>query len=231
MTKNEKKIIIIVAIVSVIAIIGAQIYKTVTAFHYEDHLDEVLISVDGDTLTLREFGYYIYTTEEFVQKQALIYDPEDHLHWWNTHFSAGLDSQFVSELAMKTAINTYLSHEIYYSEAHEEGTELTSSEEEAAKAEAKELYQKMSAIQLERTGLNEALIYSAICRQKLAAKYAGYLALGIDFSGYEDEPSALLSGDGDYFQSVILPQHKVEINEKLMKNLKMGRITVNIDSF
>ena len=29
----------------------------------------------------------------------------------------------------------------------------------------------MSAVQLERTGLNEALIYSAICRKELAAKY------------------------------------------------------------
>ena len=90
MAGNEKKIIIILAISGIIAIIGAQIYKIATAFHYEDHLDEAIISVDGDDLTLREFGYYIYTTEEFVQKQAVLYDSEDPLHWWNTHFSAGL---------------------------------------------------------------------------------------------------------------------------------------------
>ncbi len=227
MSKNEKKIIIIVAVICIIAIIGAQIDKTARAFHYEDHLDEVIISVDDEALTLREFGYYIYTTEEFVQKQAVLYDPEDHLHWWNTHFSAGLDSQYISELAMKTAINTYLSHAIYSNEAHRERITLSSSEEEAAGTEAKETYQKMSASQLERTGLDEALIYSAICRRGLAAKYARNLALSIDFSGYEDDPSVLLSGDGEYFQSVILPQHKVVINEELMKNLKMGRITVN----
>ena len=56
--------------------------------------------------------------------KALLYDPEDPLHWWNTHFSAGLDSQFISELAMKTAINTYLSHIIYNNEAQRAGMAL-----------------------------------------------------------------------------------------------------------
>ena len=225
MAGNEKKIIIVLAITSIIAIIGAQIYRTATAFHYEDHLDEVVISVDSNDLTLREFGYYIYTTEEFVQKQALLYDPEDPLHWWNTHFSAGLDSQFVSELAMKTAINTYLSHIIYYNEAQRAGMTLNTSEEETAFKEATELYSKMSDLNRERTGLDEVLIYSVIRRRVLAAKYAGRLALNMDISGFEDDPSVLLGGDGDYFQNVILPQHTVVKNEKLMKHLKMGRVT------
>ena len=227
MAGNEKKIIIILAISGIIAIIGAQIYKIATAFHYEDHLDEAIISVDGDDLTLREFGYYIYTTEEFVQKQAVLYDSEDPLHWWNTHFSAGLDSQFVSELAMKTAVNTCLSHMIYYNEAHTEGITLNSSEEETSRIEASEIYQKMSATNLEITGLDEELINSVIYRRNLAAKYAKKLAQSTDFSGFEAEPGTLLSGDGDYFQSVILPRHKVVINKKLMKKLKIGRITVN----
>ncbi len=227
MAGNEKKIIIVLAITSIIAIIGAQIYRTATAFHYEDYLDEVVISVDGNDLTLREFGYYIYTTEEFVQKQALLYDPEDPLHWWNTHFSAGLDSQFISELAMKTAINTYLSHIIYYNEAQRAGMALNTSQEETAFKEATELYSKMSDFNRERTGLNEVLIYSVIRRRDLGAKYAEYLALNMDFSGFDDEPGTLLAGDGDYFQNVILPQHTVVKNEKLIKHLKIGRITVN----
>lgn len=227
MAGNEKKIIIILAIASIIAIIGAQIYRTAMAFHYKDHLDEVLISVDGDALTLREFGYYIYTTEEFVQKQAVLYDPEDPLHWWNTHFSAGPDSQFVSELAMKTAINTCLSHIIYCREAQLSGIALNSKEEENASTEASEMYKKIGASNREITGLDEALIHSAVYRRVLAAKYAEHLALSTDFSGYEDEPGVLLSGDGDYFQNVILPRHEVVINEKLMKHIKLGRITVN----
>lgn len=178
-------------------------------------------------MTLREFGYYIYITEEFVQKQAVLYDPADPLHWWNTHFSAGLDSQFVSELAMKTAINTYLSHAIYSEGAHMAGITLDSSEEESARLEANDVFQKMNAEQLKKTGLDGSLIYLAIYRQKLATKYAGDLSVSTDFSGFDDDPGKLLSGDGDYFQSVILPQHNVEINEKLIKNIKIGRITVN----
>ena len=47
------------------------------------------------------------------------------------------------------------------------------------------------------------------------------------YSGFDGEPGALLAGDGDYFQNVILPQHTVVKNEKLIKYLKIGRITVN----
>ena len=81
--------------------------------------------IDDTDITLREFGYYIYEVEEFVQRQALLYDPENPKHWWNTHFSAGMDSQFVCDYAKKVAVNICVSDEIYYRLCYD-GNEFTS---------------------------------------------------------------------------------------------------------
>ena len=232
MSKSEKKFILILIVVVAAALAGnagTLIYKKVTTFNYKDHLDEVIISVDNSDLTLREFGYYIYMIEDTVQDQAHLYDPKNPLRWWNTHFSAGLDSQYVSEYARKSAVNTCLSHEIYYKEALAEGIDLTPEEKEAAEKAASDLCAGMTEIQLERTGLTEDIIYNLRYKQELAAKYARSLAERVDFSVYEDGPEVELSGNGDFFQDVVLPRHQVSINNDLVDNVNMGRVTVNLD--
>ena len=229
MSKSEKKFILILIVVVAAALAGTLIYKKVTTFNYKDHLDEVIISVGNSDLTLREFGYYIYMIEDTVQDQAHLYDPQNPLRWWNTHFSAGPDSQYVSEYARKSAVNTCLSHEIYYKEALAEGIDLTPEEKEAAEKAASDLCAGMTEIQLERTGLTEDIIYNLRYKQELAAKYARSLAERVDFSVYEDGPEVELSGNGDFFQDVVLPRHQVSINNDLVDNVNMGRVTVNFD--
>ena len=229
MSKSEKKFILILIVVVAAALAGTLIYKKVTTFNYKDHLDEVIISVDNSELTLREFGYYIYMVEDMVQDQAKVYDPDNPLHWWNTHFSAGPDSQYVSEYAKKTAVNTYLSHEIYYKEALAEGLELSPEEETAAEKAAADMYDGLTKIQLERTGLTKEIIYDLRNKQELAAKFARGLVEKVDLSGYENGPDVELSGNGEFFQDVILPRHTVVINDELVDNINMGRITVNCD--
>lgn len=87
----------------------------------------------------------------------------------------------------------------------------------------------MTEIQLERTGLTEDIIYNLRYKQELAAKYARSLAERVDFSVYEDGPEVELSGNGDFFQDVVLPRHQVSINNDLVDNVNMGRVTVNLD--
>ncbi len=104
MNKIGKKTIIAIILANCFLILAAICGKILSRFDYEDHLDEAVVSVDDASITLREFGYYIYEVEAFVQNQALLYDPENPKLWWNTHFSAGLDSQFVCDYAKKVAI-------------------------------------------------------------------------------------------------------------------------------
>ena len=134
-----------------------------------------------------------------------------------------------SEYARKSAVNTCLSHEIYYKEAFAEGIDLTPEEKEAAEKAASDLCAGMTEIQLERTGLTEDIIYNLRYKQELAAKYARSLAERVDFTVYEDGPEVELSGNGDFFQDVVLPRHQVSINNDLVDNVNMGRVTVNLD--
>lgn len=86
----NKKIIIGILSANILLILFAVCGKILTRFVYEDHLDDTVITVDGESITLREFGYYIYKVEDFVQNQALLYDRENPKLWWNTHFQQAL---------------------------------------------------------------------------------------------------------------------------------------------
>ncbi|WP_155828733.1 hypothetical protein [Butyrivibrio sp. XPD2006] len=227
MKRSVKRAIIGIIIFNCILIVAAICGKILSRFDYEDHLDDVVITVDDTDITLREFGYYIYEIEVFVQKQALLYDPENPKHWWNTHFSAGMDSQFVCDYAKKVAINTCISEEIYYKKALSDGIILSSIEEEQALTEAKLLYGSMTEEQLTRTGLNEDIIVKMRVKHALATKYAGFLADSQDFSKYSEEPEKLVNWDGAYYQEEILPKHTVVTNKKVLDKITLGKITVN----
>lgn len=227
MSKGNKKTIIIIIIVAVCIVAIGQLYGILTTFHYEDHLDDTVLTIDSTQITLREFGYYIYDTEAFVQKQAIQYDSENPTHWWNTHFAAGEDSTFICDYAKVTAINSCVCDEIYYQLAMQNGITLTETEKAYAADEANQIQEQMNDYQLGVTGLNSDIILEYRSKQALATKYAQTLLQTVDFSAYEDDPNTLLSGNGDYFQDVILPEYTVTENDKVLDNITLGKITVN----
>ncbi len=229
MEKSVKKAIVGIIIFNCFLIIAAICGKILSRFVYEDHLDEPLITVDDTDITLREFGYYIYEIEEFVQNQALLYDPENPKHWWNTHFSAGMDSQFMCDYAKKVAVNTCISDEIYYKRALSEGVVLSGAEEKQAMVEAKMIFSGMTREQLTRTGLDENILTNMRIKQALANKYSDNLAKTQGFVGYTGDPDKLVKWDGEYYQEKILPEHTVKTNDKVLNRITLGKITVNYE--
>ena len=227
--KNGVKTVIVIFIVVGILALAAVCKKTLNSFDYKDHLDEAVINVDDVSITLREFGYYIYDVEAFVQKQALIYDPQNPKHWWNTHFSAGVDSQFVCDYAKNVAVNTCILDEIYYKNAVGQGITVSSLEEEQALDDAKDMYDSMNPKQLEATGLDMEIIVRMKKKHLLASKYAQYVIENENMSGYADEPEKLVNWDGEYYLNEILPKHAIQTNDKVMEKITLGKITVNCD--
>ena len=61
--------------------------KEKNIFVYEEHLNDIVVTVGEQPVTLREFGYYIAKMEKDVQEKALIYNPKDPMEYWNVHFS------------------------------------------------------------------------------------------------------------------------------------------------
>lgn len=227
MKTYSKKAVIVVIIVNLILVITALCWIKLSRFDYSDHLDDAVITIDDRSVTLREFGYYIYEVEDFVQEQALIYDPDNPKHWWNTHFSAGMDSQFVSDYAKKVAINTCISDEIYYQEAVSSGITLSSDEEFQAAVQAQEVYSEMTPEQITATGINEAIVLDMTRRHALAAKYAETLIENEDMTAYSEDPQKLVNWDGAFYLEKVLPRHVTWTNEEVLDQITFGLITVN----
>lgn len=202
-------------------------YRQTHKFRYEDHLTDIVMKVDEKEISLRELGYYIYTVEKFVDRQARLYNPEDPYQYWNTHFSAGLDSAFMSDMAEDKVYSTCICDYIYESMALEAGYELTKEEEKEAEQKAEELLQEMKPEQKAKTGLTPEIVQEIEKRKKLVSRYAEDYIETIDFTGYSGRPEELISAGGDYFEQEILPQYTIWYNNRLKSEIKIGTVTLD----
>ena len=227
MKQSEKRAVIAIICV-IIALIAVSFgVKMLRRFDYADHLDETVITVDKNNITLREFGYYVFRVEAFIQKQALIYDPDDPVHWWHIHFDAGEDSQFVSDYAKTFAISLCIAEEIYCREALSRGMALDENEEDLMIDDAMEMLDNMDAEQMAATGLDKDMVLELSRKHALASKYAAWLAENADLAAYPGEAAKLVDWDGAYYREVILPKHSVVTNDRLLDKITLGTITVN----
>lgn len=197
------------------------------AFVYEEHLDDIVLSVDDKEITLREFGYYIYLLETDVNKQAIVYDFKNPLDYWNKYFQAGMKSQFITRMAKNKAYDVCICDLIYEEMATQAGYELTQEDTKRALAAADEIYAGMSEQQILTTGLSREIIEEIQCRKYLIAGFAKDYVKTIDFEGYSGYREELISSGGAYYEKNILPGHKVEINNLIKEALRFGHITVN----
>ena len=228
MKRPVKRAIIAVIIANCILIAFAICGKILGRFEYSDHLDEAVITVDDRSVTLREFGYYIYEVEAFTQKQALLYDPENPEHWWNTHFSAGLDSQFVCDYAKKVALSVCIADEIYYQEAVSHGIALSSDEVRQAADEGRTFFKAMDEAQIRSTGLDEETVVAMSTKHALSSKYSMHLIESEHLVLRSGEPQKLVNWDGTYYLEEVLPKHVTWTNDELLRNITLGKITVNL---
>ena len=225
----RRNTVILVGVILMILLLAfsSVFYKQSNRFAYAEHLEDPVLTLEDESVSLREFGYYIFEVERFTQQQAKQYNPGDLLDYWNTHFSAGNDSTFVSELARDTAINKCVGDLVYVRMAKEDGRKLSEEAKKEAAEEAKAWMQELSPEQTEILGLDESLVTGIKEREKLAADYAYEYSKKADLTGYSGKVTELLSGGGDYFQDKLLSRYQYTQNDKLIAKLRFGRITVN----
>jgi len=196
-------------------------------FVYEEHLDDVIVTVNQRPLTLRQIGYYVYDAEVKIDKQARIYNPEDPLDYWNTYFNSGTEGGYVSEMTKDAMLESCVCELIYEDMAVQSGYELTEEEKKEVKNQAKIQFAKLSEAQKQKTGLTQELIEEVLVRKLLVMKFAVEYFRDVDFSGYSGYREQLVSYDGEYYKNEILPQHEVEYNQAVIKELPMGRVTTD----
>ena len=79
--KTYNRIAIVVGIVCIILLVlytwHLREQREKNVYVYEEHLNDSVVAVDNQAVTLREFGYYIVKMEDIVEGQALVYNSED----------------------------------------------------------------------------------------------------------------------------------------------------------
>ena len=86
--KNKKiEVIALVILAAFIVALGFLVYRynKNKDFIYEKHLQENVITINSENITLKDFSYYVYVVEKKINEMALQYNPDDANEFWNTH--------------------------------------------------------------------------------------------------------------------------------------------------
>lgn len=196
-------------------------------FVFTEHLEETAITIDNQKITVKELSFYIMDVEEYVNVQALKYNQEDPGDYWNTHFSAGNDSAFVSDAAKDQVYDICISDYLYAMAAKENDYELSDLAKKTAETEGMERYRSMSQKQLQVTRLSEEELIDLAVRESLATSYAKYLSETVDWSYTVLSPSTELSPSGEYYKEKIMNNHQINVNKKLKTKITLGNLTIN----
>ena len=229
-TLKKKKVEIItvcICVVLIAAILAILIvFNKSKDFVYNKHLDEAVISIDDENITLKDFSYYIYIVEKQINDMAVKYNPDDPNDFWNTHFKNSLDSVFTRDYAKQLAIDLCEYDYIMEYESTVYNLYLTDSDKQSCKSNAHDTYEDMSEKAHNNTKLTEDDIYNILCRKKLVEKYVTRAAQKVQEEGFEGD-SSLFNYDGDFYKEKIKIKYDVTENHKLLDKITMGRVTVN----
>ena len=224
--KRYNQIAIIISFIVLLLLVCYLLYsrwqEEKNIFVYEDHLNDIVVTVGEQPVTLKEFGYYIAKMEKDVQEKALIYNPNDPMEYWNVHFSAGLDSGYMFQYAWNYALADCICDLIFAQKAQDEGYSLSENGYKQANIRAEELYTMLSTEQIEKTGLTIDLIKMIEERRLLVQLYTKSFMEENELSGYVDNIMNCISGNNS-----MVMESEVICNEELKNNIRMGTITVN----
>ena len=230
-TLKKKKVEIItvcICVVLIAAILAILIvFNKSKDFVYNKHLDEAVISIDDENITLKDFSYYIYIVEKQINDMAIKYNPDDPNDFWNTHFKNSLDSVFTRDYAKQLAKDLCEYDYIMEKETAIHNIYVTESEKESIKADAKDTYDDFSQKAKDNTRLSEEDIYNILCRRQLVEKFAVRAAQLVMSVGFAGDSASLLDYDGEYYKEIIKSKYNVTENNKLLDKITMGRVTVN----
>ena len=111
--RNPKKYILTIILGILVIITGymsVQKGRKSQPLDYASSLDELAVTVDGESLTLRDMAFYVAYEEMEVEKQAVTYNPEDTNKYWNLH----VDGEFIKLASKKYAIQMAVHDQIFY---------------------------------------------------------------------------------------------------------------------
>lgn len=207
---------VLLMITIVLAFISLRAGEKRTYLEFNESLDLVAATVDGESLTLKDLAFYIAYEEGEVEKDALVYNPSDTGEYWRIYSN----HTFIRSSAKQAALDMAVHDEIFFQMGKAEGIELNSEEEKYLVNSCYDFWSDLEEDQREALGISREVLDESMRKVALAEKYQYLYAemQGADFETYSFNGEAYLK---------LLEERTVEIPEEVWERVKFGSITVD----
>lgn len=183
---------------------------------FPESLDLVVVTVDGEQVTLREMAFYIAYEEGSMEDAAIIYNPDNTDEYWRLY----TNHTFLREQAKQTVVDMTVHDTLFAQMAAEEGIVLSEAEEQYLANEQQDFWSDLTEEQRESLSVSEDTLDETMRKMALAQKYQSILA-EMEQVDYED-----YSIGGTEYEK-LLAQHTCELDETTWDRVPFGSITVD----
>lgn len=183
---------------------------------FPESLDLVVVTVDGEQVTLREMAFYIAYEEGSMEDAAIIYNPDNTDEYWRLY----TNHTFLREQAKRTVVDMTVHDTLFAQMAAEEGVVLSEAEEQYLANEQQDFWSDLTEEQRESLSVSEDTLDETMRKMALAQKYQSILA-EMEQVDYED-----YSIGGTEYEK-LLAQHTCELDETTWDRVPFGSITVD----
>ncbi len=223
MSKKKQDIIIIVCvltiIISICAILCIYYGKKNKEFIYNEHLDEVVVTVSDDDykvkVTMQELVYYIINVEGDIDDMAHQFNSDNLNAYWNVKLGKGLYT--TRKYAKDLVIDKCVMDNIYYIEALKAGVTLTEEEENLAGEDAHLILKNLTSRQMDVADFDYEDLYKIMEKLYITSKYVNTLSK----DGYDMEE---LDVEGSYYKK-LKKNYSYKV-EDIWDKVKLGNLTV-----
>ncbi len=182
---------------------------------YFKNLDKTVVTVDGTQYTLRDLAIYIAYQEAMVQEDALLYDPEEPMRYWNVH----TNGEFIRVRARNEAMDSAVHDIIFLQMAQADKVELDAEEEEFALSTYGDFWDDMSDEQRDLLGGLYGDMKREALEMALAQKYQ------VVYAAMEDSDPEEYDKDGQAYLEM-MDSHDIDIDQNLWKGIGFGHVTL-----
>lgn len=216
MKKKIIRYIIVGAVCALFLACGLWSWENSRDLEYEECLDEIIFTANGQEVQMKDLGFYILYQEREVENQAKIYNPNNTKDYWNLH----VDGVFIQVQAKDTILNMAIHDNLFYQKAVEENLALNAREEQRLRNAISDFWMDLLDGQLEKMPVSDEYIMEAMRHIALAEKYQTKLAKakGKSYASYQ--------WDGYEYQKW-LEKQDVKVNEKLWEKITVGDISLS----
>ena len=203
-------------IMLVLAVVSVDTSKSKQPLIYNQALDEVMATVLGEEITLREFALYVAHQEAEVEAQAYVYNADNTNVYWGLH----TNGKFIRIAARDAAVDMAIHDELFYQLSKEMNIEFSEVDYEMLNNDVADFWSDLTDDGKEKKlGITKEDIYNAMykiaCAEKCQYIYAQMN--GLDYEDYEFSSEEYLEFLRDYEYSV---------NKKIIERIDFGDVTL-----